>query len=195
MREVAMTSGTAGTLSQSHRSDPVEYLQKVLGSEFEATQLRAKELAREGRRRRFVAYGLKAIAIFCSLALTVGLPTLASQVIGVAIAAAVASDFLFSNHMRLITVVKATQAYRALERAVMSTHQGSLAPILDLKETSPEEAKKQLQVLNNSIVKLIHEETGKIEQALDESDIKALSALSLEGERRSGGGQAASAKG
>jgi len=159
-----------------------EYLQQQFGSAYEEADRARRAVTREAWRRRFVAYALKGIAVLGGLVLAVGLVPPLSQWLGFGIAAAVAVDGLVSNHMRLITTVKATQAYGRLLRSVTRSHQRDLSPILNLKASDPGTAQRQLDDLNARLLKELHMSSERIETALDEADLKALLRLSVEGD-------------
>lgn len=159
------------------------YLQSVLGGEFEETEQARKKLAREVLWRKSLAYVLKGLAVLGGLVLAAGVVPPMSQALGLAISGAVTLDFLLSNHQRLITVVTASQAYRRLLREVARTHRRELPSVLRQKQDNPTKAEAELNKLNSSLVEKLHTESSKIEQALDEADLKALKNLSLDPER------------
>src|SRR5690348_6951517 len=102
----------------SEAADSTAYLQEQFGAEYQEAEGARKAVEREAKRRRALAYGFKAIAVLGGVVLAAGLVPPVSQFLGFAIATAVAIDGLFSNHMRLITTVKATQAYSKLLKSV-----------------------------------------------------------------------------
>lgn len=164
-------------------SNVTAYLQNQFGAEYEDTEAARKAVTGESQRRRWVAYGLKAVAALGGLVLAAGLLPPYSQALGFAIAAAVAIDGLFSNHLRLITTVKASQAYRRLLRSVARTHRRELGLVLAQKQTDAAAAEKALNDLNSRLLAELHSGSEEIEAALDAADVKALTRLSLDTEK------------
>lgn len=130
-----------------------------------------------------MAYGLKAIAVFGALAISSGLVSEYAQSIGLAVAAAVAVDGLFSNHVRMLLVTKAAQAYKRLANDARRTHTLRLGPILEIKETQPDNFRRQFIQLHSELTAKLHSGCAEIELALDEGHIKALDALTLDSVR------------
>jgi hypothetical protein len=164
----------------AERSNPTAYLQDQFGSTYDETNASYKAIAREANGRRALAYSLKGVAALGGLVLTTGLLPPYSQVLGFAIAAVVVIDGLLSNHLRLITAVKAKQAYRRLLRMVVRTHQRELAPILSAKQAGDANAESKLNALNARLLSELHSGSEQIETALDDADVKALMRLSLD---------------
>jgi hypothetical protein len=162
--------------------DPTRYLQEQFGDAYNETEAARKAVAREAARRRSLAYLLKAVAALGGLVLAAGLVPPLSQGLGLAITAAVTIDGLFSNHIRLITSVKASQAYKRLLRRVVRSHQRDLAPVLQLNDSERSGAQRRLNELNARLLSELHSGAELIETALDEADLKALLRLSLEQE-------------
>ncbi len=164
-------------------TNTTEYAQNIFDDAYKQVEEDRKPLKLESLLRRTVAYGLKAVAVFGGLAITAGVSAKWSQIIGVAIAAAIAIDLLFSNHLRVIAVAKASQAYKRLLRQVRRTHQVELVSILEKKSHDEATAQVELNNLITRLTKQLHDECTEIEKALDEMHIKALDVLSLEADR------------
>lgn len=164
-------------------ANPLDYAQNAFDAAFrEAEQARAP-LQRSSSWRRRLAYGLKAIAVFGGLAIASGLVAQHAQAIGIAIAAAVAADGLFSNHVRMLLDTKAAHAFDRLAKQARRAHQLRLTPILELKEKDPEKSREQLLALLSELTGKLQSGSTEIETALSEGHIKALEGLNLDSER------------
>jgi hypothetical protein len=139
--------------------------------------------------RRLIAYGFKVLAVIGGIAVAAGISKEAAQVVGIAIAVVVAVDGIFSNHVRLLATVEAKNAYDRVLNQVRREHQQKLIPILQLKEA--EERNKdpdpksvtQLLELNSTLLKKLHDECTKVEEAERATDLGALRGISLDHER------------
>jgi hypothetical protein len=164
--------------------DSWEYVQKIFGDSWNQGKIRRDEIRRNVLCRKSAAYFLKGVAVFGGIAIAAGLPETVAHGVGIAITVAVALDYLVTNQVKLVTFTKAYNAYKHLLRDTANEHSTKLAQILSLKKTDPERAKEQLNKLNVSLKGRIDAESKKIELAIDETDVKALDALSLEKERQ-----------
>lgn len=164
-------------------ANPVEYAQNAFENAFREAEQARLPLRRSSIWRRFWAYGLKAIAVFGGLAIASGLVAPYAQAIGIAIAAAVAIDGLFSNHVQMLLVTKAAHAFDRLSKQARRAHQLQLTPILAIKEAEPEKSKQQLLDLLSRLTEQLQTGTTEIEMALSEGRIKALEGLNLDSER------------
>lgn len=164
-------------------SDPVEYAQDTFEDAYEEAKSDRAPILRESILRRIWAYGLKAIAVFSGIAIAAGVSEETAHILGITVAVVVALDSLFSNHERMGAVTKASQAYKSLLNEVRRRHQRELIPILKLKEADPENAKNSLLNLVSSLTEQMHSGCLSIEKALDEMNLKALSALALDREK------------
>ena len=164
-------------------TDPLGYAQNAFDAAFQEAEKALSPVRWSSIFRRTMAFGLKAIAVFGGLAISSGLVAPYAQVIGIAIAAAVAVDGLFSNHVRMMLVTKAAQAYKRLTNEARRSHTRRLAPILAIKETQPADSQKQLLSLLDELTGKLHSGCTEVETALDEGHIKALETLSLDSER------------
>jgi hypothetical protein len=164
-------------------TNAVEYAQNAFAIAFRETEQARLPLRRSSIWRRFWAYGLKAMAVFGGLTIASGLFPSYAQVIGIAIAAAVALDGLFSNHVQMLLVTKAAHAFDRIAKQARRAHQLRLAPILALKETDPEQSRQQLMALLSKLTEQLQSGTTEIEMALSEGRIKALEGLNLDSER------------
>jgi hypothetical protein len=160
------------------------FYQKIFDDSYNQVASTKKKIHGEALFRRGLGYLLKGIAVFGGITIAAGVPEKAAHAIGIAITVVVALDGLLSSHLRLITLTKADHAYKHLLKDTENEHGLKLAPILVLKETDENAAKAQLNELNSSLKKRLDAEAKKIEIAIDETDVKALDALSLEAERR-----------
>jgi hypothetical protein len=174
-------------VSESKKGDPIAYLQDRFEESINTAEEAAIKLRQEAGWRRFIAYALKAIAIFGGISITAGLRQPASQIVGIVITVAIAFDTLFSNHKRLLAVTSAANAYSNLLSNVKDSYNIELGAILKLNETDEEKARKQLQTMVTKYMKKIIEERQKIDTALQETDLKLLNTISLEQKAESGG--------
>ncbi len=158
-----------------------EFIQKIFGDKYSEVEATAGKVHSEAMFRRGLAYLLKGIAAFGGLAITAGVPKDVAHGIGIIIAVAIAVDGLFLNHMRLIAVVKADKAYKYLLRDVRDDHQVAQAPMLGIADENTKLSK--LSDLNLSFKTRLDKESKIIDMALDEVDIKALNALSVDTEK------------
>lgn len=164
-------------------TDPLGFAQNAFDAAYKEAEAARRSVRRSSILRRVVAYGLKAIAVFGGLAISSGLLSPYAQLIGIAIAAAVAADGLFSNHVRMILVTKAAQAYQRLVNEARRVHTRRLGTILPSKEKDPEESQRQLLSLLDELTGKLHSGCTAVELALDEGHIKALDTLTLDSER------------
>ena len=164
-------------------TNPVGFAQNAFDDAYREAEDARRPAQRSSILRRAMAYGLKAIAVFGGLAISSGLLSPYAQLIGLAIAAAVVADALFSNHVRMMLVTKAAQAYKRLANEARRTHIRRLAPILAIKEQQPDESQRQLLSLLDELTSKLHSGCSEVELALDEGHIKALDTLTLDTER------------
>ena len=164
-------------------TDPLGFAQNAFEAAFNEANKAREPLKRSSIVRQVMGYGLKAIAVFGGLAISTGLVSPYAQYIGIAIAAAVAVDGVFSNQVRMMLVTKAAQAYKRLANDARRSHTLRLGPILEIKVTQPEEFRQQFLHLHNELTGKLHSGCTEIEIALDEGHIKALDTLTLESER------------
>ncbi len=164
-------------------TDPLGFAQNAFDAAYRETEAARRPVQRNSICRGVVAYGLKAIAAFGGLAISSGLLSPYAQLIGIAITVAVVADALFSNHVRMMLVTKAAQAYKRLLNEARRTHTRHLAPILTIKEQQPEESQRQLLSLLDKLTGKLHSGCAEVELALDEGHIKALETLTLDSER------------
>ena len=135
-----------------------------------------------GRVRRITAYILKAIAGGGSLVVASG--TLANwhQYIGIAILVSIFVDTVSSNHKRLLAVVEAGYAFRALKSKVKREFNREAA-ILYKKKENGEDVESNIDNLKVGAHKALSEGIELIIQKKEVADIEALKALSLDQER------------
>ena len=164
-------------------TDPLGYIQNAFETAYTEVENARKPVRRSSIGRRAMAYSLKAIAVFGALAISTGLVSSYAQNIGIAIAAAVAIDGLFSNHVRMMLVTKAAQAYKRLANDARRAHILRLGPILSIKKEQPDEFEKQFRELHTDLSEKLHSGCAEVELALDEGHIKALDTLTLDSER------------
>jgi SMC proteins Flexible Hinge Domain len=128
-----------------------------------------------------LAFFLKGVAVFGGLAFAAGLKGPIAHVVGIAIAVAIAIDALLFNHVRLVVVTKADQAYKNLLKDTKNKHVIGLSPILKLKETGQTaKAQDQASEFLLSLKKELDKKSGEIEKALDAINIKSLESLALQ---------------
>lgn len=165
------------------QASPVEYAQNVFDSAYGDTLAARKPIHREAWLRALWAYGLKAIAVFGGLSIASGKVQESAQWIGIAIAVAVAMDGLFSNHVQMMLVTKAAQAYKRIATQARRAHQQQLTSILQKKDPKPAEAERELIALLQKLTGQLHSGCKEIEDALDTGRLAALNAVSLDSER------------
>jgi hypothetical protein len=164
-------------------TDPLGFAQNAFDDAFREASTARVPVQRSSFWRRSLAYGLKAVAVFGGLAISSGLVAHYAQLIGLAVAAAVAIDGLFSNHVRMLLATKAAQAYRRLMNEARRSHTRGMTPILAIKEKEPAESQRQLLQMLNELTTKLHSGCAEVELALDEGHIKALETLTLDSER------------
>ncbi|MEJ8858415.1 hypothetical protein WKW79_27860 [Variovorax robiniae] len=166
-------------------TNPLEVAQNAFEAAFTEAKKARWPLQLSSFLRRLLAYGLKAIAVFGALAISSGRLSEYAQFIGIAIAVAVAIDGLFSNHVRMMLVTKAAQAYRRLTNEARRAHMLRLPSILAIKvqDSGEEESKQQLLLLLYELTAKLHSGCAEVELALDEGHFKALDTLTLDSER------------
>ena len=164
-------------------TDPLGYAQNAFEAAYTEVEKAREPVRRSSIGRQAMAYGLKAIAVFGGLAISSGLVSPYAQYIGLAIAAAVAIDGLFSNQVRMMLVTKAAQAYKRLGNDARRSHILRLGPILAIKAEQPDEFQKKFLELHADLTGKLHSGCAEVELALDEGHIKALDTLTLDSER------------
>lgn len=164
-------------------TDPLGFAQNAFESAYVEVGKSREPIRRSSIARQTMAYGLKAVAVFGGLAISSGLVSAYAQYIGLAIAAAVAADGLFLNHVRMLLVTKASQAYKRLANDARRAHTLRLGPILEIKEAQPDNFRQQFLQLHNELTGKMHTGCAEVELALDEGHIKALDTLTLDSER------------
>jgi hypothetical protein len=174
-------------VSDYKKGNLIEYLQERFEESIATTEKSAIQLKQEAGWRRFLAYALKAIAIFGGISITAGLQQPASQIVGIIITVAVAVDALFSNHKRLLAVTSAANAYSNLLSNVKSSYNIELAAVLKIKETDKAKARKQLQAMVTKYMRKLKDEKERIDNGLQETDLRLLNTISLEQKAESGG--------
>jgi hypothetical protein len=122
------------------QSDRTAYIQEQFKGQHEAAVDRRKHLQAEFKKRRTVAYLVKAVVALGGLAITAGLKDTAAQIVGIVIAAGVILDSeVFSNHKRLLALGTAETAMRSLIEGVEYRHRVGLVPVFELREAKKEE--------------------------------------------------------
>ncbi|OIO70633.1 MAG: hypothetical protein COW19_11355 [Zetaproteobacteria bacterium CG12_big_fil_rev_8_21_14_0_65_55_1124] len=158
---------------------PLKYAQDTFADVLKEVEADRSPINRESIWRRVMAYGLKTVAVIGGIAIASGIKEDMAHYVGIAITTAVAVDGIFSNHMRMIAVTKAAQAYGRVLKQAKRLHQQGLGPILKQMEKYPEKGEQELLDLLQKLTEQIHSECTLIELALDEMQIKALDMISV----------------
>lgn len=176
-------------------TDALGYAQKAFGDSIDSAKHDLKPIRMESIIRRFLAYGLKGIAIFSGIAISSGVidslnitftrdvTVTLSQFLGISVTVAIAIDSFFSNHEKMVATTLAAKAYTRMIKSVQREHTLKLTPILLAKSLKSKQAKQDLISLVSELTKRVYEECELIEKALDDMNLKALRALSLDSEK------------
>jgi hypothetical protein len=143
------------------------------------------ELQKEAKRRRGIAYFLKGIAVAGGIALATGLPKLAAQIIGIVIAVVIATDELFANVKRLTVITTAAYAYQNLFDKIQFKYnyelQEKVIAVRDSfdgdKDENNRKAYQGLVKLNQEFSALIYENTIKLKEKVQKSDLAFLASV------------------
>lgn len=170
----------ASTNLELKDGDPLVFLQNRFEDAFKEVEVASSKLSRQAQWRRYVAYVLKAIAVFGGFAIAVGLQGVWSQIVGAAITLVVLIDGIWANHKQLLAITEARYAYEGVSARVKHLHTRELGKILELKRADPAKAESQLMRLLNRLMTELHDNREKIEASLTRSDLRSLRILSLE---------------
>jgi hypothetical protein len=160
--------------------NPLAFQQKGYDEAQIKVQDAASKLAKVSKRKRILAYTLKAIAVFGGIVITAGLEGIPAQLVGILIMVAAGVDLIWSNHRRLLVETEAHYAYEALLENVANTHTQELGQILILKQTKPKEAEQQLIELLEQLISKLNSTRAEIKGSLNKADLEALRSLSLD---------------
>jgi len=169
-----MTEPNAIALAQNKLAENIDGLTSAGG-----------KARKQARNRKWLARLLKAVAIFGGIAIAAGIETPYSQAIGIGISVAVGIDQLFANHQNLLIYARAEGAYEMLRKRVQRTHDLRVIPIVSKVQKKDDDASEQLLSLLTSLIKLIHDELEKIEEAVFKKSIQTLVALEIEHQQKS----------
>jgi hypothetical protein len=159
---------------------PLAFQQKGYAEAQMKVEGAAAKLAKLSKRKRTLAYTLKAIVVFGGIVITAGLKGIPAQLIGILIMVAAGIDLIWSNHRRLLVETEAHYAYEALLENVANTHTQKLGKILSLKRTKPKEAEQQLIELLEQLIVKLNGTKAEIKASLNKADLEALRSLSLD---------------
>jgi hypothetical protein len=164
--------------------DATEYLQRQLDEQLKSAASLRDKLWKERNWRLLPAYGFKLLALIGGIAVAAGPSKAVAQVIGIAIAVAVVLDGVFSNHRKLMSVATGQQAIKHLLARIAHEHVLEMAPVLELKREDAAGAVKLLNSLNMRLLKELGDRRQEIENRIDEDDLRALEALSLDEQKK-----------
>jgi hypothetical protein len=125
------------------KADPEGFAQNAFEAAYNQTIMSRKPIWRSALARQALAYSLKAIAVFGGFAIASGRMSPYAQDIGLAVTAAVIVDGFFLNHVRMLLVTEAAQAYKRLANEARGEHTLRLGPILAIKETQPDKFRQK----------------------------------------------------
>ncbi len=174
-----MTEESASAAEPTSEKGHLAFLQKQFEDAIASTEGAARSLSREAVIRRFVAYFLKALAVFGGLVVATGLPTDVSQIIGMGVSMAVAIDAISSNHKRLIIVMEARNAYDRLIRTTNSRYRRGLRDLLRHRPSNSKAAGVRVANLLISLLSDLEDNSNVIADSLRTNDLKTLENLSL----------------
>jgi hypothetical protein len=170
---MAASTGKAVEAAQEFLKEAVE--------DANAAKLQYENLA---KRRRYLAYTLKGIALFGGL--FVAVVQIAPAVFGAIISGAVLLDQLFSNHRRMISEQVAANAVQRTLRKVQGDYNHRVIDVIDAAERGQHDAaervagQKLLLQLARECTKLLRDELNQIHTAVEQADIEFLSALNVD---------------
>jgi hypothetical protein len=174
----------AAAANKGSPKDVVEYYQRQLKEQTAEVAAWCKALGFQRGWRSVLAYGFKLLALLGGVAVATGLEAAAAQAVGVAIAVAVILDGVFSNHTRLMAVAAAHRAVKQLLARVAHEHRISIGPVIEQKRSDEDAAASLLNDLNSRLVKELGEKRQEIQDRMDDVDLRALEALSLDEQRK-----------
>jgi hypothetical protein len=160
------------------------YVQDQFGQKIREIDTDRKSAARGRNWRRWVAYLLKAIAIFGGIAVASGLEQQLAQKVGVAILMAAGVDLWLSNSKALVIYAQAVDSYDALRKRAERRHQTDLIPILVAVEDEDAEASDKLVAMVGGLLDMCNVELERIEKALREGNLETLKALEIENKKQ-----------
>lgn len=152
--------------------------QRILGEAFAQVANASTKHSKEVRNRKYLAYSLKFGSLICAILITAGyLP----HQLAIAIAVVYGVDTVLSNNKRLVFITQTANAYKAIENKLIRTHQTAQSSLLS--ESDEIKLAKKITALNQRLTKTVYTELQAVEQAVDQSDLETLQALSLDEEK------------
>lgn len=152
--------------------------QRILDEVFQECQLSYTKYKREIKIRKYLAYSLKIISVIGAVFITAGyIP----HQLAIAIAVIYGIETALSNNKRLISIKTAQNAYTAIKNRVMRTHQVEQGKLF--ANPNQIEMIEKITSLNINLSSDAHNDFKIIEQAVNDSDIAILQALSLDEEK------------
>jgi hypothetical protein len=135
---------------------------------------------RQAKRRRWLAYALKGIALFGGLFVAT-VKVVDPTIPGVVIAAAVTLDQLMSNHRRMISDTAAANAIARTQRRVGNSYNDQV-PLIVGKNNAGESkvAEEMLASLASQSAKALRDELDRIQTAVEQNDIEFLGSLNVD---------------
>ena len=161
-----------------------EFEQQQFESLVERIEKLQRETARESNIRKFFAYGFKIIVILAGLVIAMQAPSALDKILGAAISLVTALDQIFSNHVRLIAVTKASKALKRTIGAIETRHSNDMGPVIAAAKSNDENERERGKKEGADVLHKMRNDFDiklkKIGTALDEQHIKALEKLTLE---------------
>jgi thioesterase domain-containing protein len=166
-----------------------ELLQKEIDILIRQCETEAVKVESTSTRRRRSAIGLKVIAGGSSIPVAAGIASNLSQAFGIAVLVAILVDTVTSNQKRLVAETKAAYAYRNLAEATKRNYNREAAPLVRKLKNAGDDRKawealvEQIEILQLAAQKSLTDTLAAIRTALQNADLSALDALSLDSER------------
>lgn len=168
----------------SNMSKVFEFEQQQFISEFTNTKIEAAKADQEFKKFRSIAYMLKAVAIFGSIAIAAGLPERAAQFVGVMIMVAVGVDALLSNQKRAIANALARVSYRAVLETAIFNHTNALSDELPKRESDEDAFFLAMTAKLKKLREELFQSRRDVVQALEKAELAALESLKVEAKER-----------
>lgn len=157
------------------------YSTKMFEDAYNSAKSRHSEYSSESKKRLFVAYVFKIIAVIGGIVLTTGVPEKVAQVIGISISIVIAIDLIFSNHKRLLITTKASKGLGLFLEDIQFQYNKSIQFVMNHRDSgNDQQAKESHDSINNEYAIKCHEKSQQVKKAVDEADLKLLEALSIE---------------
>lgn len=165
-------------------ADNYDFSTTVFENAYNNALAEGTKLKKEANLRRWGAYVLKGVAIFGGIAVSTGLKENIAQIVGVVIVVAIASDTLLSNHLRLVVMTEAANAYSNLFYKIAANYNNKMIKIESLRNQGKhQQAYEELVELNQEYNTLIYDNTRIIKEKVQQADLAFLKNLALDKDR------------